>query len=369
MREKEQVISQNTFSRTLANDSKRGAYYTDIPHVKSCGTFFDFPAEEEVCCFDNSAGDGEALLSVTEGCAKRVLFVNDINAKTAAELREKGSFEAVTCADYLTSFECTNGVFSFFWCNPPYGEDVATHERYEKKFVEKIFSHLARGAAGVFILPEYVLSDDRFARVFLARFTPRFLFRFREPVYQQFKQCCAIVTRKDVNGFTKEELQAYLARCSSLEEMPETWEGEKVMVQPSNPKRIQNYKSRIFDEERWLAKVIADTQLSAAEGKYLAVKYWSDEVKYRPPITLGDSHLAMQATCGIGAGAVGSEDAGNYHLQRGSVRRKKETSVRPKQNGKEGMEAVEIDHAEISIKIAEQVMENGRPCLKITDLM
>ncbi len=365
----ERIVSQTTFSRSMANDRKAGAYYTDLSHVKSCGTFFSFPEEDEVCCFDNSAGDGCALDNVTEECKGRKLFVNDIQAPTAALLREKGIFEAVANADYLTSFECTNSVFSFFWCNPPYGEDVATHERYEKRFVEKLYTHLSRGAVGVFVLPAYVLSDEKFARILLARYEVLHLYKFREPTYQEFKQTVAIVRRKDCNGYFKEELTAYLARVSSLEELPEVFEGVKVPVLPSSVSKVQNFKSRLFDAERWLDKVCSDTQLDATLGKHCSVRVFKNTVKYQPPMPLGDSHLAMQATCGIGSGAVGSEDAGNYHLQRGTVRRKKEMQVRPKKDGK-GMETVEVDHAQVTIKIAEQVLgDDGRPELKITDLV
>lgn len=365
----ERIVSQTTFSRSMANDRKAGAYYTDLAHVKSCGTFFNFPEEEEVCCFDNSAGDGAALYEVTDGCRNRKLFVNDIQAPTAALLREKGVFEAVANADYLSSFECTNSVFSFFWCNPPYGEDVATHERYERRFVEKLYTHLAKGAVGVFVLPSYILAEEKFARILLARYEVIHLFKFREPTYQEFKQTVLICRRKDCNGFFKEELTAYLARVSSLEELPETFEGDTISVLPSYASKVQNFKSRIFDAERWLGKVCADSQLDAVMGKHVSVKIHRDTVRYQPPMPLGDSHLAMQATCGIGSGAVGSEEDGNYHLQRGTVRRKKEMQVRPKKDGK-GMETVEVDHAQVTIKIAEQVTgDDGRPCLKITDLV
>ena len=367
--ENERVVYQSQFSRENANAAKFGAYYTDLDHVASCATFFKFPDEDEVSCFDNSAGDGKALLTVTADCKNRKLFVGDINATTAKALRESELYEAVVCADYLTNFEGSNAVFSFFWCNPPYGTDVAKQERYEKLFAEKLFTHLSKGAAGVFVLPDYVMADERFTRIFLARYTVHHLFKFRMPVYEQFKQAVAIVTKKEQNGFSKEDLESYKDRLANIEELPEVWEGEKIEVLPSLASKVFTFRSKTFDPREWLDDIVSATNSEDFIGNDLGPRRYRNTVMWNPPMPLSDSHLAMQATCGIGAGAVGNEKDKTYHLQRGSVRRKKEMRVSPSNDGKK-MEAFEVDHAEIAIKIAEQVVgPDGKPMLKITDLM
>ncbi|MCR5441652.1 MAG: hypothetical protein K6E66_06010, partial [Lachnospiraceae bacterium] len=288
------------------------------------------------------------------------------------DLKAQGCYEAVVCSDYLTAFECKNSFFTLFWANPPYGEDVAKHERYEKLFVEKMYSHLAKGAAGVFVVPQYVLVDEKFARILLARYDIKQVFKFREPVYQQFKQTAIICVRKAVNGYSKEDLEAYMLKCQNLEDLPEDYDGEKIEVLPSSAEKLTTFGSRVFEPDRWSTEVSADRSLDAFIGEAVGTRHFTSTVKYyRPPINLSESHLAMQATCGVGAGAVGSEEEGNYHLQRGSVRRKKDEQVRPKKNGKNGeMEIVEVDHASITIKVAQQIMgEDGRPELLIQDLM
>lgn len=370
MFQEREVVSQNMFSRTAANDRKFGAYYTDQDHVASCATFLQFPQDEEVCCFDCSAGNGAALLTVTQQCEKAKRFVIDINSTTAKELRESGNFEAVANADYLSGFEGTNSVHTFSWCNPPYGEDHASGERYEKLFVEKLHTHLAKGAVVVFVLPDYVMQGERFARIFLARYRIHHLYKFREPTYQQFKQAVAIVTKKDSNGFTREELDEYLEKVRNLEELPVTWEGEKLIVPASSAKKVLTFRTVKFDAERWTDLVCQDRQLDFEIGRLIAPKRFSDEKTLRRPMTqLSDSHMAMLATCGIGAGAVGSEKDRNYHLQRGVVTREKDTRISPTDDGK-GIKAVEVDHAKITVKVAEQVIgADGRPELKITDLV
>ena len=97
------IVTQNSFSRSIANDAKAGFYPTDPAHCISASTFFDF-GDKEVCCFDCCAGQGKALIDVTQpGKEGRnvKLFVNDLNADNVAALRNAQIFEAVVCADYL----------------------------------------------------------------------------------------------------------------------------------------------------------------------------------------------------------------------------------------------------------------------------
>lgn len=364
------VVAQNSFSRSMINDAKAGAYYTDVEHVKSCSTFFYFPEGEdsEVCCFDNSAGDGLALKTVTERCRNRKMFVCDINPTTVMQLAKDGSFESVVCADYLANFETRQAFFTFFWCNPPYGEDVERKERYEKMFLEKLATHLAVGAVGCFVIPMYVLADEKFARSVLSRYEVIHMYRFRTGTYEQFKQTVLFLRKKEGTGYSKELLEKYLADAAEMEELPVVWDKEKIEVQCSYAKNLTVFKCRKFNPELFLQDVAHDHSLDAKIGKVLAARQYNDDIRYRPAMPLGESHLAMQATCGKGAGAVGDETKGNYHLQRGSVRRKKDITIRTTEKGKNEM--VETDHASITIKVAEQLEDkNGRPYCKITDLV
>ena len=55
----------SNFSRTVANEAKCGAYYTDLSMVRAMRNFFEFSKEKEYLCADFSIGDAKALLTVT----------------------------------------------------------------------------------------------------------------------------------------------------------------------------------------------------------------------------------------------------------------------------------------------------------------
>ena len=58
------IRQQSTFSRTMDNMEKMGAYYTDIEHCIDISKQLKFP-ETEVSVLEPSIGDGSAVLAVT----------------------------------------------------------------------------------------------------------------------------------------------------------------------------------------------------------------------------------------------------------------------------------------------------------------
>lgn len=61
----EEIHHESSFSRSLANHAKLGAYYTDVEHCMAMGRFLQFPKEDEVLCLEPSIGDGNAIKAVT----------------------------------------------------------------------------------------------------------------------------------------------------------------------------------------------------------------------------------------------------------------------------------------------------------------
>ena len=64
----EQIIKQNTFSRTVFNDSKLGAYYTDPVHATKIGRLFRL--QGECCVLEPSFGNAEALKAFLSQCER-----------------------------------------------------------------------------------------------------------------------------------------------------------------------------------------------------------------------------------------------------------------------------------------------------------
>ena len=73
----EQIIKQNMFSRTLFNESKLGAYYTDPVHAAKIGRLFRL--QGECCVLEPSFGNAEALKAFLCQCERQmkpVLFIH-----------------------------------------------------------------------------------------------------------------------------------------------------------------------------------------------------------------------------------------------------------------------------------------------------
>lgn len=64
----EQIIKQNMFSRTLFNESKLGAYYTDPVHAAKIGRLFRL--QGECCVLEPSFGNAEALKAFLSQCER-----------------------------------------------------------------------------------------------------------------------------------------------------------------------------------------------------------------------------------------------------------------------------------------------------------
>ena len=120
------IRQQSTFSRTMDNMVKMGAYYTDIEHCIDIGKQLKFP-ETEVSVLEPSIGDGSAVLAVTgknETTHENVkIFGVELNEISAKECQENPLLEEVLEADFLEGVRIKNNVFSFVFGNPPYMED------------------------------------------------------------------------------------------------------------------------------------------------------------------------------------------------------------------------------------------------------
>ena len=55
--------NMNSFSRTVANEQKKGAYYTDKGMCKRIGRLFALPADDEVSVLEPAVGDATAVLT------------------------------------------------------------------------------------------------------------------------------------------------------------------------------------------------------------------------------------------------------------------------------------------------------------------
>ena len=82
------IRKQSGFSRSLFNDMKMGAYYTDPEMCRRIGLLFSFP-DEEVSIIEPSIGDASAVMEVLDkrGADSRKVFGVELNAETYAKVK------------------------------------------------------------------------------------------------------------------------------------------------------------------------------------------------------------------------------------------------------------------------------------------
>lgn len=356
--ENQKIFKQNTFSRSLINDYKMGAYYTDLEHCRRIGNLLSFPEDEEVCILEPSIGDGKAVLAVTgktktTGLNKIICGV-ELNESTYEMIKGDSSFNYLVNEDFLNGVKISNSCFSFCFSNPPYGRMQDGKERYEIKFVERIYHKLCAAGFLALVIPFYILQDDNFLKPFFARFNPIATYRFDDNVYKQFKQV-VVIAQKRLNGIgymnqwlerykeliSEKEMLAYLPKLGDPIE-------KKILVSSSLEKNIEYFTTLAFDAKNAGIQLATSNLYKAVSDKISVPSYASVDIG-NPPVPLSTDLLYLCAVSGGGQGLAGNEETNDLHLQRGVAKVVKETKVVTKDNG--DSELIENSFTKICINI------------------
>lgn len=349
----------NSFSRAVANDTKKGAYYTDYQHCCRIGKLLQWPENEEVAVLEPSCGDTSAVrgcLTQNKTSCKTPLFAVELD-KRAAEVA-KGAVregDVVISSDFLRGVNITPGVFGFCFANPPYGTDSFTGERYERKFMEKIYALLRKDGVLALVIPYYLLQEDNFVSAMKARFETLALYRFDDKVYEQFQQCVLLLRRLPRLSYTfgKKAFTEYLETLPKPEELPylpeEPTEEQMIGVPSAQTKDIKVFAPTIFDAAE-ARKALGGGPLEAIVGDRLFAKPYTANELTTPPIPPKKDILYLCAIAGAGQGFCGNAEEGNLHLQRGVVKTVTDKEVRMK--GDEA-EVIEKTRAAIVMTIIE----------------
>lgn len=211
----ENIFKQSRFSRTLINDGKMGAYYTDTEHCRRIGNLLEFP--EEFIALEPSIGDGSAIAATLE---KAPVFPKvygvELNRNTYEEVKKDERFYVIG-ADFLNGIKVSNKAFSYVFSNPPYGVDADRRERYEKLFAEKIFNYMVPGGILAYVIPYPVFMDERFLKPFFSKFNPLCVFRFDDAEYAKFHQIVVIAQRRRIIGYQRKWFDEFVPKVDSLE--------------------------------------------------------------------------------------------------------------------------------------------------------
>lgn len=330
----ENIKKQSRFSRTLANEGKMGAYYTDPDHCRWIHNFLDFPVEKEICCLDPCIGDAQALRLVT-GQEERIenlkLFGVESNKETCRELREKAFYlEELLQTDFIDGTIISHSSFSFCFMNPPYGMDEK--ERLENAFLGKVIPYLTNKAVLVLVIPLYVAKSLAFLKRWCGNFETLHYYRFHEKEYQKFKQV-VLFGRKKCRELLPDEMKRMAEiEKEELEEIPTNYLGERIEIYPSKKEAIKSFLTKDFDAEAALDAVRSSPLLELLDSCLKIPPYGIGSLE-RPPVMPCNNQLYLLAMCGGGEGLAGTEEDQDLHLQRGIVKRVSYSSIEPNEEG------------------------------------
>lgn len=353
------VSKQNSFSRSLANEEKLGAYYTDTEMCRRISKLFRFSQDKEYTVLEPSIGDGTAVMAVTGkegGFMENVkVFGVEINQNTYDNvISGNPSINYSLRADFLNDVYITNNVFSMVFMNPPYGDD-GNGERLETRFLEKASSYLKTGGIMVMVIPSYVFVDEMFSRQYLARYDHLQHFKFDESVYSQFKQVVVVGKKRPGMGFLREK---YLKFMESIQDvtvypyLPQMQVKEPIVVPSVCDSDVKEFTSKMFNADLYyeLMKKQSSLYSSVTVGRQIAVEEYSAIELGEPILPPSPSMCYLMATVGGGAGLCGTE--GTLHLQRGIAEVvKHDEQTYDEENDKVTIK--EVSKTQMSLKIIE----------------
>lgn len=335
------MFKQNNFSRSLANDKKMGAYYTDTAMCRRIGKLLRFP-EEEVSVLEPSCGDLTALEAVL-GSRRNFckVFGIELNTRTYQEVRERADY--ILNEDFLTGIKISHNSFGFCFANPPYGEDEK-HERLEHRFLEKLYPYMKSGAPIVYVVPYYVAINEKFSKAFMTRFKIHKFYRFDDDIYKQFQQVVLLGTKKSAIGVLRPEWEAFLAAYDEVEKVPylpmedeEVEEKDMLYAVPSAAETIQYFTTLSFDREE-AGRHLENSSVTKMAERFMVKPYSSGAVG-QPPVPLKKDLLYLLAVSGSGQGMVGSPENKDVHLQRGCAKVVTRSEDRESENSDSMVEA------------------------------
>lgn len=314
-----EIKKQSTFSRSLANERKLGAYYTDTKVCEMIGKYLSFP-EKHVNVLEPSIGDGSALQAVlTAANAKDTsIYAVEVNEETYMDLKEQNQINYLVNADFLTGMSMTARSFSFCFSNPPYGINLLKDERYEISFLLKIYGTLKVNGVLIYVIPEYVITDETFRKLWVQRFVTAGAYRFPEKVYASFKQCVLFGIRKQTMYTRKAEYEAYDELIQGMEEISPDYTGERIKVQGSMEKEVKYFTTILENPEKNIRCMETSeifNNIHLEEKRYTATKVGN------PIVPLKDDLVYLLSVAGCGQGLAGSKETHDLHLQRGNIKR------------------------------------------------
>ena len=335
MKESYSISKQSNFSRTLANEGSAGAYYTDLEHCMWIGKFLAFP-DDEVCCLEPFIGNGAAVKQIIGENLWVKIFGVELNSEVAKATQQDPRVEKLLNADFFNGIKSLNKKFSFCFANPPYGIDQSNRNvRLERLALEKISQKIKTQGVLVYVIPFYVLKEEKFAKYLFSRYEIVHIYKFHKREYAKFQQVVIFAIRKQNNVSIKAEYENFYERIideSLIEELPVNYEGPKIHINASYASEVGIFESLEFDINKGLS-YIKNSPLTNHLWKSIEVPQYMNNDIGKPPVSLKDDFYYLLGVSGTGQGIAGDETRGDLHLQRGNVKRVKTSRIEIEPSG------------------------------------
>ena len=379
---------ENDFSRTLYNECKLGAYYTDLAHMKSLSPLFKYSGD--FYSLDPGCGDCSAILTLLDkqhnDYAKWVCGV-ELNSETAAQVRENPDIYALVEGDFTQDVMATPNSFDFVFTNPAY-LDVADEEqngkskRLELLYLERLVGVngksglMKKGSILVLVVNLSFFSDRNTIRFLMNRFDTLHVWRFRDGEYAKFHQVVFVGRRANNRVHLKDEVDAEVGKYSSADKipvLPEVLPEElvgSVEVPHSNEGDLKRFTSSEFNFNQAAETLLHQPAIPDYRrwlNRKVSMKPYAATNIDTPPIMPGLGNLFMQVVCGVGNGVTGDEGK-DLHLARGIVDKVSVKEVVPDEKDRSKTVEKVTTMSKVKMKILEIVDEDGGPKTYISTL-
>lgn len=304
----------------LAAQAKMGYYPTPdelLPLLCSC---LKRGGPGKLRILDPCAGYGAAL-KIIGGHLDAVTYGIELDRERGLAAQQE--FYHCLLGDCLKA-QVSRNLASLLFLNPPYdwasGDgELEKAERYERTFLRQSLKWLRPCGVLVYLIPIKRL-DKAVARMLAGNFESLRVFRFPEPLYEQFRQAVILGIKKAKAVQDQKRLDYLLAvgRGKAIAPFFPQKPDFSYEVPPSMKIRPLIFRASEIDQKD-LAKEIK-TQGLYPKLHYLAIASEHNlKLKALMPLRLG--HLAQLVACGLAGGVVRDQDGRNPLLVKGVTKK------------------------------------------------
>ena len=336
------IKEQSNFSRSLSNEVKMGAYFTDKRICKVISSYIDF-GESNLNILEPTIGDGTAVLSFSEGKENVSIFgaeLEESRYKEAKDLVGSGLYRVIL-SDFLKA-RITNSKMDMVFANPPYLNVL--EERFESVCLQRCTRYLAPKGMIIYIVGRSMLENEDFIKYLVANYENLNILRFPTAEeykdeygcsYQFFNQICIFGYKRERRLYMNEEQfenELEIVKFAFLGDIDlfrlTTQESSMYKVRTSNKKECIEFKGNIIDVDE-LLESMGNWSLHQKMEQEFDLGDTSIN-SYTPPIDPKNEHkffIALSSTSAV----IGEE--GEKHLLRTFVSTQKTQTSEIREDG------------------------------------